>query len=155
MASLCFLHSLLRTSVAPARTSAFTTRRQQTPSTTARTYHNTASLRLPYKDDQERDSVKPKAVEGGTSATDEATAETDAAFDPSKTSPEEQRAAADQETGKGDGGNPLDSSGANPEDSESMGEGGGPEMKETVKGGKGKASGHGSPQMKGKPPGTA
>lgn len=149
MASLRSLYTLLRAPTAPARVRVLTARHQQTPSITTRTYHNTTPLRLPYKDDQDRKSVKPKAVEGGTSATDEATANTDAAFDPSKTSPEAQREAADRETGKGDESNPLDSSGTNPENSESVGDGGGPEMKETVKGGKGKSSGHQSPQKKG------
>lgn len=152
MAPIHSLRSLIRVST-PARASTFTAR-QRLPT---RTYHNTASLRLPYKDDQDRESVKPKSVEGGTSATDEATADTDAAFDPSKTSPEEQHAAADQQTGNSgkDSGNPLDSSGANPETSKNnVAADGGPEMNETTKDESGKkVSGHGSPQKKGKPPG--
>lgn len=146
MAFIRSLNTLLR---APTRVSALTPHHQPITMLAACAYHNTARRRLPYKDDQDRDSVKPKAIEGGTSATDEATADTDAAFDSSKTRPEEEHAAADRQTGKGDDNNPLESSGANPEDSAGVGKHGSAEMWETVKGGKAKSSGHGSPEKKG------
>ncbi|CAN8098185.1 unnamed protein product [Discula destructiva] len=154
MASFRSLQALMR---APSSHTRFTARHQTAyTASTIRTYRNTASRGLPYKNDQDRQSVKPKEIEGGASHTAEATADTDAAFDPSKTRPEEQEAAADRETGssgsKGDSSNPLDSSGANPEASPSVGKGGGPEMKEPIKGGEKKTSSHGSPQKKGKPP---
>lgn len=115
-----------------------------------RTYHETPSPRLPYKDDQDRESLKPRSTEGTKSGSDNETAQTDAAFDGSKTSPEAAHESAEKESG----GNPLDTSGANQSKSKPLGEEGGGEMKGTTKGQNTKASGHGSPQKKGKPPGA-
>lgn len=158
MASFRSLHALLRAPTFPARARARAIAITARATPTTRSYHPTAALGLPYKDDQDRQSVKPKGVEGGASATAEATADTDAAFDPSKTRPEEQHAAAEKQTGSSggqDSSNPLDASGANPEDSPPVGKDGGPEMKEPVRDEGKKSSGHGSPQKKGKPPAGA
>ncbi|KAI0164201.1 hypothetical protein GGR57DRAFT_452715 [Xylariaceae sp. FL1272] len=60
-----------------------------------RTLHQTA-LRSAYKDDQDRESLKPKAHEYTASGTDEDTAAShgDAAFNPEKTSPEAAKQSA-------------------------------------------------------------
>ncbi|KAI0388345.1 hypothetical protein F5Y17DRAFT_453206 [Xylariaceae sp. FL0594] len=85
------------------------------PRTTLRPFHQTASAHLPpYKDDMDRESLKPKAHEYTQSGTDEETAaeHPDAAFNPNKTSPEEEKRAAGEgavEQGK-QGGSPLESS---------------------------------------------
>ncbi|RFU77185.1 hypothetical protein TARUN_5057 [Trichoderma arundinaceum] len=117
-----------------------------------RPYHASTALRLPYKNSQDRESLKPASNDGTRSARDEdVTAQEDAAFNPRKTDPETQREAA----GRGNETNPLDASGANQEFSKPMGDektahNTGP-GKETRKGGK---SGGGSAPKKGKPPGA-
>lgn len=129
------------------------------PFLATRTYHATFISQLPYKDDQDRTSLKPKSTEGSKSGTDDAAAQTDVAFDPSKTSPEEETAAAKHEektksndSGGGGTGNPLDVSGGSHKESKPLGDEGGAEMKGTVHGTREKASGGGSPEKKGKPP---
>lgn len=152
MASLRTFPTILRSQARASRGTFFSARQQLSiPSLKAtRTYHNTPSLRLPYKDDQDRESLKPKSTEGTKSGTDNETAQTDAAFDGSKTSPEAAHESAEKESG----GNPLETSGANQSQSKPLGEEGGGEMNSTTKGQNSKASGHGSPQRKGKPPGA-
>ncbi|PTB68925.1 hypothetical protein BBK36DRAFT_1157163 [Trichoderma citrinoviride] len=115
-------------------------------------YHTTAALRLPYKNSQDRQTLKPGTNEGTRSGRDEdVAAQKDAAFNPSKTDPESEKEAA----GRGNETNPLNASGANQEFNKPMGDTSteaqntGP-GKETRKGGR---SGGGSPQKKGKPPG--
>ncbi len=79
----------------------------------ARRYHPTPHPAA-YKDDQDRQSLKPRRAETTKSGTDdEVAAQTDAAFNPKKTSPEEAKASA------AGNGNPLDASGANREFSKS------------------------------------
>ncbi|RYP44962.1 hypothetical protein DL768_008624 [Monosporascus sp. mg162] len=74
--------------------------------------HQSAAARAPYKDDMDRESLKPKAHENTQSGTDDQTAQNeDAAFNPDKTSPEEERAAAG--TGNKPNTNPLEESPAN------------------------------------------
>lgn len=147
-------HTILRAPSSQAYAAAFTTRPflSATASGSIRSYHSSPVLRLPYKDDQDRESLKPRSTEGTKSSTDDSAAQTDAAFDPSKTRPEEEHAAAGREKGsvKQDGGNPLDMSGANHEVSKPLGEQGG-EMKDTTKGVNTKASRSGSPEKKGRP----
>lgn len=110
-------------------------------------YQSLSPLRMPYKDDQDPNSLKPKSTEGSKSGTDQGAAETDTAFDPSSTRPEEEKNAADNKKE----GNPLDVSGANQKNSLPLGDNGGLEMKGTTKNERsGKASGGGSPQKKGK-----
>lgn len=73
-----------------------------------RPYHTTTSLRLPYKDSQDRESLKPRAQESTRSGSDDdVAANTDAAFNPDKTRPEQSAA----ETADGQ----LNASGANQE----------------------------------------
>ncbi|KAL6874970.1 hypothetical protein J3F83DRAFT_729377 [Trichoderma novae-zelandiae] len=116
-----------------------------------RPYHTTAARRLPYKNSQDRESLKPGSNEGTRSGRDDdVAAQGDAAFNPSKTDPESEKAAA----GRGNETNPLNASGANQEFSKPMGDSAeahdtGP-GKETRKGGR---SGGGSAPKKGKPPG--
>ena len=109
-----------------------------------RQLHQTASVRA-YKDDQDRESLKPKAHEYSQSGTDDgAAAQEAAAFDPSKTDPE----SAKETAGKGPGsGNPLEFSPAN----KGAAEGGAGREEDKTKGGKQKRSESGSPEKKGKP----
>jgi hypothetical protein len=78
----------------------------------ARPYHTSAALRLPYKDDQDRESLRPGSAEHTQSGRDDdVAANPDAAFNPSKTRPESAAATA----GKDNETNPLNASGANQE----------------------------------------
>lgn len=75
-------------------------------------YHWTSAARLPYKDDQDRESLKPKAqeyVKGDEAGDDAAAHKDDAAYNPDKTNPETEKGMA------GDGSNPLEFSPANPD----------------------------------------
>ncbi|KFY45069.1 hypothetical protein V494_01161 [Pseudogymnoascus sp. VKM F-4513 (FW-928)] len=106
-------------------------------------YQSLSPLRMPYKDDMDPKSLKPKSTEGSKSGTDQGAAETDIAFDPSRTRPEEEKKAEDNSKE----GNPLDVSGANRKKSLPLGDKGGLEMKGTTKNkGSGNASGGGSPE---------
>ncbi|TLS23698.1 uncharacterized protein PpBr36_06111 [Pyricularia pennisetigena] len=70
-----------------------------------RQFHGVAVARMPYKDDQDRESLKPRAQEYSKSeGGDHEAAKTDAAFNPDKTRPETEKKA---------GGKPLDASPAN------------------------------------------
>lgn len=76
-----------------------------------RQYHPSAGL-FAYKDDQDRQSLKPRPSDNTKSGSDDQVAEkTDAAFNPNKTSPEEAKQSAAEESN----GNPLEASGANQE----------------------------------------
>ena len=80
-------------------------------------FHGTAAARRPYKDDMDRESLKPKAHENTQSGTDDQVAQdADAAFNPHKTDPDSERAAAARED-KSQPGNasPIDESAANPD----------------------------------------
>ncbi|KAL7938480.1 hypothetical protein V8C35DRAFT_288187 [Trichoderma chlorosporum] len=118
-----------------------------------RLYHTSSVLRYPYKDSQDRQSLKPRSNNGTRSGRDDdVAAQKDAAFDPSKTDPTPESEA--EVAGRGNETNPLNASGANQEFNKPMGEG--PEAhntgpgKETRKGGR---SGGGSAPKKGKGPG--
>lgn len=80
-------------------------------------FHRTAAARLPYKDDMDRESLKPKAHENTQSGTDDQVAQdSDAAFNPNKTDPDSERAAAARENTSQPGeGSPLDESAGNPD----------------------------------------
>lgn len=146
MASLGSLRSVLR---APARARPQTIAPQQlflSPAATSRGFHGSSRPQLPYKDDQDRESLKPKSTEGSGSGTDHDAAETSAAFDPSTTSPEGAKNKAEGENN----GNPLDVSGANHGKSKPLGSQGGAEMHGTTRQ-ETKKSSHGhSPEKKGK-----
>ncbi|KAK7737245.1 hypothetical protein SLS63_003036 [Diaporthe eres] len=146
MASLRSMRSILR-APAPARPQTLGPRQLfLTPAAAANGFHSSPRPQLPYKDDQDRESLKPKSTEGSKSGTDDAAAQSDAAFDPSTTSPEGARDKAESESG----GNSLDVSGANPSKSKPLGESGGEEMQGTARQ-ETKKSSHGhSPEKKGK-----
>ncbi|KAI0908238.1 hypothetical protein F4824DRAFT_500919 [Ustulina deusta] len=82
------------------------------PSHASRLLHQTAVRGAPYKDDMDRESLKPKAHEYTQSGTDDETASEhgDAAFDPDKTSPEHEKDTAAEGAAQKGKGNPLESS---------------------------------------------
>lgn len=87
-----------------------------------RPLHASAAARRPppppYKDDMDRESLKPQRHENTGSGTDDQVARNpDAAFNPRKTSPEAARDAAGKSP-HGNGGSPLEVSGANREAAE-------------------------------------
>lgn len=151
MSSFRSIHALLRAPSSSSSSQArLTTTRQFLPS--IRTYHHTPAARLPYKDDQDRQSLKPQSSQGTVSGTDDAAAQSDAAFDGSKTAPEESRESVKKESNRKGENSSLESSGASHEKSKPLGEEGGAEMKGTTRQESSKASGGGSPQKKGKGP---
>ncbi|ROW13476.1 hypothetical protein VPNG_04480 [Cytospora leucostoma] len=83
-------------------------------------FHSAPASRLPYKDDQDRESLKPQSTQGSVSGTDQEAAESDAAFDRNTTRPETEKDQAE----KGSGGNPLEGSGANQDKSKPVGDSG-------------------------------
>ncbi|KAK8098523.1 uncharacterized protein PG998_014009 [Apiospora kogelbergensis] len=75
---------------------------------------STSSTRMAYKDDQDRKSVKPRAHEyTGSGSDEEAANNADAAFNPDKTRPEQEKTTASAGGKTGD--NPLEVSPANHE----------------------------------------
>lgn len=140
------MRSILR---APAQARPQTLTHRQlflSPASATQGFHSSPRPQLPYKDDQDRESLKPKSTEGSKSGTDDAAAQSSAAFDPSTTSPEGARDKAESEGG----GNSLDVSGANHSKSKPLGESGGGEMQGTARQ-ETKKSSHGhSPEKKGK-----
>ena len=137
-------------------TSAAAAPRASLPAATAarrRFLHSTPAVKMPYKDDQDRESLKPRASENTKSGTDGDLADNpDAAFNPDKTSPEAAHAAA--AAGR-DTSDPLEASGANQsinkprgDEKSSADRGLGEEVR---KGGASKAK---SAQKKGTPPGA-
>lgn len=146
MASFRSMRGVLRAS-AQARPHAFPPHQQfLSPAAAAQGLHSSPRPQLPYKDDQDRESLKPKSTEGSKSGTDDAAAQSGAAFDPSTTSPEGAKNQAEREGGD----NPLDVSGASHDKSKPLGSSGGAEMKSTTRQ-ETKKSSHGhSPEKKGK-----
>lgn len=129
------------------------------PPTSRRLLHQTAAARRPpYKDDMDRESLKPKAHENTQSGTDEEVAveHSDAAFNPRKTAPEtEKKAAAEGAAQKGKQTDPLASSPADHDFAKGGGaEGEGKSTRGADKNGKGnekeKSSGAGNPPKAGK-----
>ncbi|KAK3692654.1 hypothetical protein B0T22DRAFT_447808 [Podospora appendiculata] len=78
-------------------------------SSSSRHYHPTPRARLPYKDDQDRTSLKPRPSEGTKSGSDSDVANLKDAFNPKMTNPEEQMESSAREPGGG----ALDASGGN------------------------------------------
>lgn len=76
-------------------------------------------MRYPYKDDQDRESLKPRATDETRSGTTDDVAHTNIAFDPTKTRPETEKKTAGKET---KGLNPLETSGASQEVSKPQGD---------------------------------
>ncbi|OTB09510.1 hypothetical protein M426DRAFT_6780 [Hypoxylon sp. CI-4A] len=113
------------------------------PATTSRLMHQSATLRLPYKDDMDRESLKPKAHEYTQTGTDDdVAAKSDAAFNRHKTDPDTEVNAAAAESN----GNPLNESPANKD----FAEAGRGKEEDRPHGGQKKASGGGSAPKKGK-----
>ncbi len=91
-----------------------------------RKYHQTRIFLNPYKDDQDRNSLKPRASDQTKSASDgDVAAHEDAAFNPKKTRPEEEKDAAGKKTDS----NPLEVSGANQDISKPQGDNPGGRLK--------------------------
>ncbi|KAI1366938.1 hypothetical protein F5Y08DRAFT_108902 [Xylaria arbuscula] len=131
------------------RTSIFRTARIL-PSRTSRLLHQTAVLRAPYKDDMDRESLKPKAHEYTQSGTDDETASKhgDAAFNPNKTSPERERdTAAQGASQQGKDSSPLE---ASPADHDFAKGGKAPAVEDQAKSGQTKRSGGGDAPKAGK-----
>lgn len=81
--------------------------------------HATAARRQPYKNAQDRDSLKPQAQENTKSGSDDdVSSHGEAAFNPKKTDPQDAKETA----GKDTDGNPLDVSPANQEMSKPQGD---------------------------------
>ncbi|KAI1319743.1 hypothetical protein F5Y16DRAFT_390558 [Xylariaceae sp. FL0255] len=104
--------------------------------------HQTTPAQPPYKDDQDRESLKPKAHEYTQSGTDDETAAShgDAAFNPKKTSPESAKETAAEGAKQQDKGDPLESSPADHD----FAEGGRGQEEDRPHGGQTKPSGGGS-----------
>lgn len=78
-----------------------------------RSYHPAPTLRLPYKDDQDRESLKPRSHEGSKSASDsDVASHLDTSFEPKSTDPKRESKEAKRES-KDAKGDPLELSGAN------------------------------------------
>ncbi|KAK5132585.1 hypothetical protein LTR08_008844 [Meristemomyces frigidus] len=113
---------------------------------------STSSRQLARKDTMDKDSLQREPNEYSKSGSDDqAAALEDTAFDPSKTSPEEQHDSAGSES---DGGNPLNVSPANPEVSKEKGAKGGDGGSSPAESGQGnsdraRTSGGGSPSKNG------
>ncbi|KAK3333456.1 hypothetical protein B0T19DRAFT_126534 [Cercophora scortea] len=84
-------------------------RNSNTTTSSPRHYHATPLTLLPYKDDQDRTSLKPRPSEGTKSGSDSDVANFKDAFNPKMTNPEEQMASSAREPGGGF----LDASGGN------------------------------------------
>jgi hypothetical protein len=130
------------------RTSIFQTARIL-PSHASRLLHQTAVSRLPYKDDMDRESLKPKAHENTQSGTDEETAaqHPDASFNPNKTSPEAAKKTATEGNTQKSKHNPLEASPAN----HSFAKGGQSNKESNPSPGKSKKSGGSDAPKAGKP----
>lgn len=115
------------------------------PTSLQSSFHSTPASRFAYKDDQDRESLKPQSTQGSMSGTDQDAADSDAAFDPSTTRPESEKDQAQEASG----GNPLETSGANHDKSKPLGESGGQETHGVTKQENKKSSGGHSPQKKG------
>ncbi|KAK2600122.1 hypothetical protein QQS21_005137 [Conoideocrella luteorostrata] len=106
--------------------------------TTTRSYYGSPSLRLPYKDSQDRNSLKPQSTEHVKSGRDDdAAAASNTAFGKGGNNPEEARNSASRE----EGGDPLEMSGANHELSKPQGDEGGKNQGAGKEVGKGGSSG--------------
>ncbi|KAH7397290.1 hypothetical protein BKA66DRAFT_408765 [Pyrenochaeta sp. MPI-SDFR-AT-0127] len=104
-------------------------------------------IRTASKDSQNKDSLNPRSTEYSKSGSDDAAASSDAAFNPSKTSPEEAEATAEREAGGED--NSLNVSPGNeavsePNHPEVGGSGGAPAKKSSGSGSAPKSGGSGS-----------
>ncbi|KAI0009231.1 hypothetical protein F4779DRAFT_617805 [Xylariaceae sp. FL0662B] len=138
------LLTTIRTSAVRARAPAHTNAAATiTSRLAARQIHQSTTQSTPYKDDMDRESLKPRAHENTQAGTDEQVAHNpDAAYNPNKTDPETEKEAAGAENN----GNPLNGSPANKEFATANQ--GSPEDKR--RGGTAKRSSVGNPPKKGK-----
>ena len=124
------LRALLRTqhSQSPARFAA------SNPAPFARAYRTSPRPSLPYKDDQDRESLKPRPQESTKSGSDSDIASHPDAYNPNKTRPNAEKDGI----AKGGGGDPLEASGANQDISKTTDEKNAPkDDKKTRSGGSG------------------
>ncbi|KAM7191579.1 hypothetical protein V8F33_008811 [Rhypophila sp. PSN 637] len=92
---------------------------QQSNNALPQQYQSRRALHSPYKDSQERDSLKPRRAEGTSTGSDDEVAKMDEAWDTSKTRPEEE---LEESRGQGGGWSMLDESGGNQEFSKPQGD---------------------------------
>ncbi|ETS78022.1 hypothetical protein PFICI_10084 [Pestalotiopsis fici W106-1] len=134
MSALTPLRSALRTPAAARISSPLV-------SSSVRRFQTHRPARMAYKDSQDRESLKPTTHEYTESGSDDqAAANTDAAFNRHKTSPEAEKDTAGQAPTEG-ANNPLQNSPAD----ESFAKAGQHPGEDKTHGGKKKSSGHGSP----------
>ncbi|KAM7207461.1 hypothetical protein V8F20_002147 [Naviculisporaceae sp. PSN 640] len=110
------------------------------------------ALHSPYKDSQERDSLKPRRNEGTATGSDDEVAHMDEAWDTGRTRPEEELGESRREGGSG--WSMLDESGGNQEFSKPQGENpsenrGGEKSGKKLKSGETKTKKHGAIKPKG------
>ncbi|KAF2735868.1 hypothetical protein EJ04DRAFT_511487 [Polyplosphaeria fusca] len=86
---------------------------------TTRPFSSTSTALLPRKDTQDKDSLNPTSTEYSKSGSDDAAAAGDAAFNPNKTRPEEEKKTSNKES---EGAGSLDVSPGNPEVSKPRGD---------------------------------
>ncbi|KAI0102318.1 hypothetical protein GGR51DRAFT_562755 [Nemania sp. FL0031] len=117
------------------------------PQQTTRLLHQSSVRQLPYKDDMDRESLKPRAHEYTQSGTDDETARQhdDAAFNPDKTAPETERDTAAEGAAQKGKLNPLEASPADHDFAK-----GGRETEGKPQRGKAKKSGGGDPPKAGR-----
>ncbi|KAF1911966.1 hypothetical protein BDU57DRAFT_523235 [Ampelomyces quisqualis] len=118
--------------------------RTSRPSSLTSRFLSTTPTRFAQKDAQDKDSLVPRSTEYSKSGSDDAAASSDAAFNPSKTSPESAEATSEKEAGSKD--STLNASPANKEISEpnsasAGGNGGAPQSKGSGGGSAPKAGG--------------
>lgn len=73
--------------------------RQNIPLNTRANFLPTTSIRAATKGAEGKDTLKPVSTEYSKSGSDDSAAHTDAAFNPQKTSPEEEEASVEKEAG--------------------------------------------------------
>ncbi|KAJ2901389.1 hypothetical protein MKZ38_001907 [Zalerion maritima] len=87
--------------------------------TIQRPYHRFSHLEFPYKDDQNREDLKPRSTDSTKSTSADDVAHTDVAFNPKLTKPETEKKEAGKEAEKV---NPLEASPANKDISKPQGD---------------------------------
>ncbi|KUI52938.1 hypothetical protein VP1G_00469 [Cytospora mali] len=144
MSTLRSISNALRAPV-QGRARALAHRQFLSPASLQSSFHSTTASLFAYKDDQSRETLKPQSTQGSMSGTDQEAAESDAAFDPSTTSPESEKNQAED----GSGGNPLETSGANHSKSKPPKGSGEQDTQNVTRQENKKSSGGHSPQKKG------
>ncbi|KAK0707538.1 hypothetical protein B0H67DRAFT_315760 [Lasiosphaeris hirsuta] len=119
------------------------------PELLSRSYHPSKSCSIPYKDDQDRQTLKPRPSDSTKSGSDlDLSDHEDASFNPTVTSPEEAKKSVQRESN----GSPLEFSGANKpisdsaEEKRTSGKEDHPDHESKSKGSQGKKAGKVSPK---------